>query len=145
MLTMSSFYVYVSPDLWDRFIPDRKCWKCLLLFNVDHVIILCVRVSGSARSVYSRQEMFLSQTQTLNLKPCIADIDCSRNFWWSLPVEFGIAVCKGLSSNLWPGPDLLPEIPTLASNVDHVIILCVCVPDLWDRFIPDRKCSCPKP
>jgi hypothetical protein len=29
---------------------------------------------------------------------------------------------------LWPGPDLLPEMPTLASNVDHVIILCVRVP-----------------
>ena len=43
------------------------CRKCLLLssmstlaFNVDHVIILCVRVPGSVRSVYSRQEIFLS-------------------------------------------------------------------------------------
>jgi hypothetical protein len=106
MLTMSSFYVCVSPDLWDRFIPDRKC-SCSKPWNLNPKPWqgTCVLLSW-----------------------IIADIDCSCNFWWSSPVEFGIAVCKCLSSNLWPGPDLLPEMPTLVFIVDHVIILCVRVP-----------------
>jgi hypothetical protein len=40
--------------------PDLLSEIPTLAFNVDNVIIVCVRVPGSVRSVYSRQEMFLS-------------------------------------------------------------------------------------
>ena len=33
-----------------------------------------------------------------------------------------------MTNNLRPGPDLLQTMPTLVLNVDHVMILFVCVP-----------------
>jgi hypothetical protein len=91
MLTMSSFYVCVSPICEIGF------------FQTGHVLVLNPKPQNPKPG----------QGTCVLLSWIIADIDCSCDFCWSSPVEFGIAVCKCLSSNLWPGPDLFPRMSTL--------------------------------
>jgi hypothetical protein len=107
------------------------CRKCLLLsqcWPCHHFMCVCPKICEIGLFQTGNVLVLNPKSLPRNLCSLVADVDCSCNFLWSSPVEFGIAVCKCLSSNLWLGPDLLPEIPTLVFNVDHVIILCVRVP-----------------
>ena len=114
---------------------DNIMCLCVCVCFQGTCVILCWIITDRGCSCPLWWSSCVCQGTCVILDWSMADNDSFVPVWWSYPVNLWLNMYKWLTSNVWPGPDLLQTVPTLVLNVKLLMIfgrvlcvmLCVCV------------------